>query len=150
MVEVSTLDFGRPVTLCSRCGREFIDFCKPCAAQSIVSDLKHKGALRGVLRSRRQSRQARAKALIALDDPELATKIALTDDDMHMRRAALMLVRDKNILMEVAYTDEDWRVREIAIRCLKDATLLKEIINDHAVESTNHRFAEECLRNLKC
>ena len=136
------------MTLCSKCGREFANFCKPCAVQSIISDLKQKNALRAVLRSRRQSRQARAKALIALDDPELTIKIALTDNDMHMRRAALMLVRDKNILMEVAYTDEDWRVREIAIRCLRDTTLLKEIINDHAEESTNYRFAQECLANL--
>ena len=136
------------MTLCDRCGREFVNFCKPCAAQSMIHDRKQKNALRAVLRSRRQSRQARAKALIALDDPELAIKIALTDDDAHLRRAALMLVRDKSILMEVAYTDEDWRVREIAIRCLRDETLLKEIIKDHAEESTNHRFAQECLANL--
>lgn len=134
--------------LCDRCGREFVDFCKPCAAQSILHDLKHEGALRGVLRSRKQSRQARAKALIELDDPKLAIKIALTDDDMHLRRAALMLVRDKEVLIEVIYTDEDWQVRQTAIRCLRDANLLKEILKDFAKESTNYRFAQEALANL--
>jgi len=104
--------------------------------------------LRGILKSSKQSRQARAKALIALDDPKLAVKITLSDPDMHLRRAALMLVRDKEILMEVAYTDEDWRVREVAIRCLRDPDLLKEVMRDYAKESTNYRFAEECLANL--
>lgn len=136
------------MTLCDRCGREFVDFCKPCAAQSMARDFKHESALRAVLKSRRQSRQARAKALIVLDDPELTNKVALTDPDMHLRRAALMLVRDKSVLMEVAYTDEDWRVREIAIRCLRDSNLLKEVIKDFAEESTNYRFAQECLANL--
>lgn len=134
--------------LCDRCGREFVDFCKPCAAQVVVRNLKHKGSLRGVVKSPKQSRQARAKALIELDDPELAIKVALTDNDMHLRRAALMLVRDKGILMEVAYTDEDWRVRETAIRCLRDKDLLKEVMRDFAKESTNYRFAQECLANL--
>lgn len=59
-----------------------------------------------------------------------------------------MLVRDKAVLIEVAYTDEDWRVREIAIRCLKDKKLLREIMKDFAKESTNYRFAQECLANL--
>ena len=136
------------MTLCDRCGREFVDFCKPCAAQVVVRNFKHKGALRAIINSPKQSRQARAKALIKLDDPELAIKVALTDNDMHLRRAALMLVRDKEVLMEIAYTDEDWRVRETAIRCLRDPNLLKEVMKDFAKESTNYRFAEECLANL--
>lgn len=136
------------MTLCDRCGQEFVDFCKPCATQIIIRAFRRKGMLCGVLKNPKQSRQARARALIELDDPVLATKIVLTDDDMHLRRAALMLVRDKAVLMEVAYTDEDWRVREIAIRCLRNKDLLKEIIKDHAPESTNYRFAQECLANL--
>ena len=136
------------MTLCDRCGREFVDFCKPCAAQVVVRNFKRKGALRGVTKNPKQSRQARAKSLIALDDPELAIKVALTDNDMHLRRAALMFVRDKEVLMEIAYTDEDWRVREVAIRCLRDENLLKEVMRDYAKESTNYRFAEECLANL--
>ena len=136
------------MTLCNKCGKEFVDFCKPCAAQVAVRSSRRKGALRGTVDSSKRSRQARAKALIKLADPKLATKVALRDADMHMRRAALMFIRDKEVLMEVAYTDEDWRVREIAIRCLRDETLLKEIIRDHAKESTNYRFAQECLANL--
>lgn len=114
----------------------------------MIRSLRHKGALRGVIKSLKQSRQARAKALIELDDPELAIKVVLTDRDMHLRRAALMLIRDKEILMEVIYTDEDWRVRQVAIRCLRDENLLREVMRDFAKGSTNYRFAEECLANL--
>lgn len=136
------------MTLCDRCGREFVDFCRPCAARVVVREHKHKGSLRGIVKSSKRSRQARAKALIELNDPELAIKVALTDNDVHLRRAALMFVRDKEVLMEVIYTDEDWRVRETAIRCLRDPDLLKEVMRDFGKESTNYRFAEECLANL--
>ena len=136
------------MTLCERCGREFIDFCKPCAAQIVMRNFKRTIMLRRLVKNPKRSRQARAKALIALDDPILAAKIALTDDDAHLRRAALMFVRDKEVLIEIAYTDEDWRVREIAIRCLKDADLLKQILRDYAKESTNYRFAQEALADL--
>ena len=136
------------MTLCNRCGQEFSDFCKPCAAQVVVRALRRKGILRSLVNRSKQSRQARARALIELNDSQLAIKVALRDADAHLRRAALMLVRDKEVLMEVIYTDEDWRVRQVAIRCLRDEELLKEVMKDFAKESTNYRFAEECLANL--
>jgi len=136
------------MNLCKTCGKEFVDFCKPCAVRAALRNIKRQGALRSLVCSQKQTRQARGRALIELDDPELATEIVLGDPDSYLRRAALMFIRDKETLMEVIYTDEDWQVREMAIRCLKDEALLKEVMKGFAQESTNYRFAKECLANL--
>ena len=137
------------MNLCKTCGKEFIDFCKPCAVRAAMRNIRRQDALRGLACSQKQTRQARGRALIELDDPELATKIVLGDPDSYLRRASLMFIRDKETLMEVIYTDEDWQVRQVAISCLKDEALLKEVMKGFAQESTNYRFAKECLMALK-
>ena len=58
-------------------------------------------------------------------------------------------VHNKEVLMTIIHTNEDWRVREVAIRCLKDKALLELIMREYSEESTNYRFAEECLVDLK-
>jgi len=137
------------MNLCKTCGKEFVDFCKPCAVRAAIRNIRRQDALRGLACSQKQTRQARGRALIELDNPELATKIVLGDPDPYLRRAALMFIRDKETLMEVIFTDDDWQVRETAIRCLKDKTLLQEVMKSFAQESTNYRFAEEALVALK-
>jgi len=114
-----------------------------------MRNIRRQDALRGLACSQKQTRQARGRALIELDDPELATKIVLGDPDSYLRRASLMFIRDKETLMEVIFTDDDWQVRQVAISCIKDTSLLKEVMRSFAQESTNYRFAKECLEGLK-
>ena len=60
----------------------------------------------------------------------------------------VITVHNKEVLMEIIRIHEDWRIRKVAISCLRDKALLEEVMHDYAKESTNYRFAEECLANL--